>query len=94
MSDVEIISVDNTKTEMNDFNRTVKKVVIPLSVIAIFIKLILSLYKISPLFANGINTDMKKGNKKSKSVLFTRIKKLGLKNMAIKTFNIKYSSKI
>src|SRR4030042_2436290 len=66
ISDVEITSEDNIKIEINDFKRTVKKMVIPLLVIVILSKLRSSVNNIFPLFANGINIEIKKENKKSK----------------------------
>src|SRR4030043_777416 len=66
ISGVEITSEDNIRIEINDFRRTVKKMAIPLSVIAILRKLRFNVNNIFPLFANGINIEMKKGNKKSK----------------------------
>jgi len=89
ISEVEITSEDNIRIEINDFKRTVKKIVIPLSVIVISKKSRFSVNNISPLFANGINIEMKKGNKKSNSVLFIKRIKSGLNNIAIKMLNIK-----
>jgi len=89
LSDVEITREDNIKIEINDFRRTVKKMVIPLLVTVISIKLILNLYKTLPLFANGINIEIKNGNKKSRSVLFIKNTKLALKTIATKMPNIK-----
>jgi len=83
LSDVEITSEDNIKIEINDFKRTVKKMVMPLSVMVILKKLRLNSYTELPLFANGINIDTRRGNKKRSRDLFIKNKKSGLKIMAI-----------
>jgi len=70
ISEVEIRSEDNIRIEINDFKRTVKKIVIPLSVTVILKKLRSNVNNIFPLFANGMNIEIKKGNKKSSIVLF------------------------
>jgi hypothetical protein len=88
-SDVEITREDKIKIEINDFKRTVKKTLMPLSVIVITKKLIFKLNKTFPLFANGINIETKKGNKKSENVLFNKSMKLALKATAINTLSIK-----
>lgn len=89
LSDVEITSEDSIKIEINDFKRTVKKMVTPLSVIVILKRLRLYSNNIFPLFANGINIEIKKGYKKRSSDLFIKNKKLDLKIIATRILNIK-----
>ena len=84
LSGVEITNEDSIRIDINDFKRTVKKMVKPLSVIVILRKLKFDSNNIFPLFANGINIEIKKGNKKSNSVLFINSMKFGLKIIAIK----------
>jgi hypothetical protein len=88
-SDVEITREDSIRIEINDFKRTVKKTVMPLSVIAILKKLRFKLNRMFPLLANGINTETKKGNKKSENVLFIKSTKLDLNTIAINTLSMK-----
>jgi len=88
-SDVEITIEDNNIIEINDFKRTVKKMVMPLSVTVMLRKLMLNFNNILPLLVKGINIEMKKGNKKRRNVLFTKNKKLALKIMDIKIPKIK-----
>jgi len=83
LSDVEITSEDNIKIEINDFNSTVKKMVMPLSVTAISKKIMLNLNNMFPLFAMGINIDIRRGNKKRSIDLLIKNKKSGLKITAI-----------
>jgi hypothetical protein len=89
ISDVEITREDSIRIEINDFKITVRNTVIPLSVIVILIKLIFNLNNAFPLLVNGINIEIKRGNKKIRNVLFIKSGKLALKAMAIKMLKIK-----
>ena len=94
LSELEITSEDNIRIERNDFNITVKKIVIPLSVTDMLKILKCNLNNASPLFRNGINIETKNGNKNSKKVLLIRSKKFGLKRIIIKTLRMKYNKNI
>jgi len=92
LSEVEITIADNIRIETKDFESTVRKIVSPLSVIAIVKTLRFNLNIAFPLFANGINIETDSGNKYSKKVLLRRIKKPGLNKNIIKIPKIKYKS--
>jgi hypothetical protein len=94
LSEVETTRADNIRMEIKAFKSTVRKTVSPLSVTVIVKILRFNSNNAFPLFANGINKEADSGNKKSKKVLLSRIKKPGLNINIIKIPKIKYNSNV
>lgn len=91
-SEVEITSVDKINIEIKDFESTVRKITIPLTVTAKVKILRFSLNNSVPLFTNGIKIETDNGNKKSRKVLLRTNKKFDLSSMISKKLKHRYES--